>query len=134
VPLPPYSDGPSMSSDELCNTNNANRKVKGKEPILEILSESNDYSSEEGPVEEPPTKKVKRRDYNLTRRYHIEWSAKHAWAVPFIDDGHHYVKCETCTTMDGRPYIMMPKIDTLQVYKGQQKVRVLTLFLSLLYS
>jgi hypothetical protein len=132
VSSPRCSDGLSLSSDELCK----NDSSKGKEPILEIQSESeddmvNDVSSEEDPVE-PPSKKTKRRHYDRTRRYHIEWSAKHAWAVPFIDDSHHYVKCAICTTMDGRPCIMMPKIDTLQKHEGQRKVRELPLFLPFL--
>jgi hypothetical protein len=137
----PSSDDPSPSSDMLCDTDIFNFKRKGKEPILETPSESdvdtenmeNDFSPEGDRVKGLASKKAKRREYDLTRRYHIEWSAKHAWAVPLMDDDHHYVKCEICTTMDGRPCILMPKIDTLKKHEGQRKVRIFTLFLFLLY-
>jgi hypothetical protein len=75
------------------------------------------YESEEDelPNLPPPHKKTK-KNYDLTRRFQMEWSAKAPWnemvltQVGFL----HMVKCSVCTSVKGHLVIMHPKWDTVR--------------------
>jgi hypothetical protein len=80
------------------------------------VTRSEGDESEEDSIQVPPTPKRTRRNYELTRKFQIDWSAKAPWSEMILTrEGFlHMVKCSICTAMRGHPIIMGPKWDTVQ--------------------
>jgi hypothetical protein len=55
--------------------------------------------------------KKPKKDYELTRKFQMDWSAKAPWSEMILNfDGiFHIVKCNICNIVRGRPIIMQPK-------------------------
>jgi hypothetical protein len=81
------------------------------------VQESAGYGSEEEELPDmpPPPQKTK-KNYDLTRKFQMEWSAKAPWSEMILtrDGLLHIVKCSVCTSVRGHPVIMMPKWDTVR--------------------
>jgi hypothetical protein len=72
-------------------------------------TESQGYESEEQ-IELPPAPKKTRRNYELTRKFQMEWSEMLLTREGLL----HMVKCGICTAVRGHPIIMGPKWDTVR--------------------
>ena len=75
-----------------------------------------DDSDEEEYVNLPPPPKKTKKNYDLIRRFQMEWFAKAPWSeMILISDGLlHMVKCNICSIVQGRTVIMGPKWDTIR--------------------
>jgi hypothetical protein len=84
------------------------------------LSANSDSDEEEEPTE--PTAKRWKKNYDKTRKFQLEWSAKLPWAEGvLLEDGRlHMVRCRACTAVDGREKLLAPKWDTLCKHEGRQ--------------
>jgi hypothetical protein len=71
---------------------------------------------------DPPTKRSK-KNYDLARKFQMEWSAKLPWAeMVLASDGRlHMVRCRVCTDMGKKPHVMGPKWHTLLSHDGRTK-------------
>jgi hypothetical protein len=63
----------------------------------------------------PPPPKKSKKNYELTRKFQIDWSARTPWTEMILtaDGLLHMVKCTICSAVRGRPMIMGPKWDTI---------------------
>jgi hypothetical protein len=77
--------------------------------------EGEDSEEEEFANLPPPSKKTK-KNYDLTRRFQMEWAMKAPWSEMILtSDGLlHMVKCSICSAVRDRPVIMGPKWDTVR--------------------
>jgi hypothetical protein len=77
---------------------------------------SRGYESAQEEIDLPPIPKKTRRNYELTRKFQIEWSAKAPWSEMILtrEGLLHMVKCTICSAMRGYPVIMGPKWDTVR--------------------
>jgi hypothetical protein len=71
---------------------------------------------DEEDIQLPPTPKKTRQNYELTRKFQIDWSAKAPWNEMILTREVllHMVKCSICTAVRGHPIIIGPKWDTVQ--------------------
>jgi hypothetical protein len=102
----------SDSSTYVCSEDNANfNEIQGMQQDANI--DLSDSESEEI-VEEPRMKKTK-PNYELTRRFQIEWAVEHPWAemILTIDGFLHMVRCRVCTDVGKKAYVMGLKKDTV---------------------
>jgi hypothetical protein len=97
-------------------------EIHGNE--LQALSDSDEASgSEEDPAFcTPPTGK-RRRNYDRTRKFQLEWQAKLPWAEGVLtEDGWlHMVKCRPCSAVEGVPKLLASKFDTLLKHEGRRR-------------
>jgi hypothetical protein len=79
------------------------------------LNVPEEESDEEDFLDLPPLPKKTRKNYEVTRKFQMDWSAKCPWSEMILShDGLlHMVKCSICTTVRGKPVIMGPKWDTI---------------------
>jgi hypothetical protein len=79
-----------------------------------IQDAADEESKEEEFLDLPLPPKKTKRNYDLTRRFQMEWSTKCPWSEMVLShDGLlHMVKCSICTAVRGRPVIFAPKWDT----------------------
>jgi hypothetical protein len=86
---------------------------------LNVLEEE---SKEEDFLDLPPPPKKTQKNYEVTRKFQMDWSAKCPWSEMILSrDGLlHMVKCSICTVVRGRPVIMGPKWDTIW-HHGKRK-------------
>jgi hypothetical protein len=82
-------------------------------PIQGLNDEDSD---EEEYLDLPLPPKKTRKNYELTGKFQMEWSAKVPWSEMILSQEGllHMVKCSICTTMRGRPIIMGPKWDMVR--------------------
>jgi hypothetical protein len=86
---------------------------------LQLLSDS----EEDGAICSTPPIRKRRRNYDRTRKFQLEWEAKLPWAEDVLtEDGRlHMVKCRPCTAMEGVPKLLAPKFDTLLKHEGRRR-------------
>jgi hypothetical protein len=92
---------------------------------LQALSNSDEASgSEEDPAFYTPPIGKRRRNYDRTRKFQLEWQAKLPWAKGILtEDGRlHMVKCRPCSAVEGVPKLLAPKFDTLLKHEGRRRV------------
>jgi hypothetical protein len=72
-------------------------------------------SEDEENLDLPPPPKKSKKNYELTRKFQIDWSARAPWTEMILtaDGLLHMVKCTICSTVRGKPVIMGPKWDTI---------------------
>jgi hypothetical protein len=77
------------------------------------MTASGSYESEEEDIGLPPIPKRTRRNYEITRKFQIEWSTKAPWNEMILTHEGllHMVKCSIYSTVRGHPVIMGPKWD-----------------------
>jgi hypothetical protein len=82
-------------------------------PIQELEAEESE--EDDSPMLPPPPKRTK-RNYDLTRRFQMEWAATCPWSEMILTDEGllHMVKCSICSAVRGRTVIMGPKFDTVK--------------------
>ena len=68
-------------------------------------------------------KKKPRKNYDLTRKFQLEWACKLPWAEGILTNNGrlHMVKCTVCSTMEKSDRLMQPKWDTLKKHEGRRK-------------
>jgi hypothetical protein len=108
--LPPIA----ISTDSSISEDNPNWHIFHDVPVHDSID--GDDSDEEEYVNFPPPPKKTKKNYDLTRRFQMEWSAKASWNEMILtSDGLlHMVKCSICSTVRGRAVIMGPKWDTVR--------------------
>jgi hypothetical protein len=88
---------------------------------LEEVSLSDDDDEENLDTQTP--KKKPRKNYDLTRKFQLEWACKLPWAEGILTNNGrlHMVKCTVCSTMEKSDRLMQPKWDTLKKHEGRRK-------------
>jgi hypothetical protein len=83
---------------------------------VSICGLADEDSEEDEYLDMPPPPKRMKKNYDLTRRFQIEWSATCPWSEMILTDEGllHIVKCSICSAVRGRPIIMGPKFDTVK--------------------
>ena len=63
------------------------------------------------------------KDYDLTRRYQLEWAATLPWSKGvLVQDGIlHHVKCVSCSDVERHPLLMQPRWHTLEKHNQCKK-------------
>jgi hypothetical protein len=81
-------------------------------PIRGLVDEE---SEEEDFPELPPPPKCTKKNYDLTRRFQMEWAATCPWSEMILTNEGllHMVKCSICSAVRGRALIIGPKFDTV---------------------
>jgi hypothetical protein len=104
----------AISTDSNISEDNPNWHIFHDVPVHDSIDRF-DSDEEEYVNLLPPPKKTK-KNYDLTRRFQMEWSAKAPWSEMILtSDGLlHMVKCNICSTVRGRAVIMGPKWDTVR--------------------
>ena len=74
-------------------------------------------------IESLATKKKPKKNYDLTRKFQLEWACKLPWAEGILTNNGrlHMVKCTVCSTMEKSDRLMQPKWDTLKKHEGRRK-------------
>jgi hypothetical protein len=83
-----------------------------------VLSDSATKLALEGVVLEK-----KKKSYEATRKFQDTWAARLPWATLYRgpNDLYDFVKCNICSTIEGREKILAPKWDTLKKHGGKRK-------------
>jgi hypothetical protein len=81
-----------------------------------VCGATDDDSEEEEFPDLPPIPKRTKRNYDLTRRFQMEWAATCPWSEMILTDEGllHMVKCSICSAVKGRAVIMGPKFDIVK--------------------
>lgn len=84
------------------------------EPRIPSESEEDENERDRDFVEPDPLIKRLKKNYDFTRKFQMEWSAKLPWAEMVLEDGVlHMVRCKVCTEMGKKSHVMDPKWHTL---------------------
>jgi hypothetical protein len=96
---------------------------QGKGDLLHLFDEEGAGSDSDSDPQ-PVVKKIRRTNYDHTRKFQLEWHAKMPWAEgSLLPDGSLYlVRYRSCSTMDGREKVMAPKWNILCKHKGYRCV------------
>lgn len=75
-----------------------------------------DKSFGDNDFEEPPPPKYTRKNYDLSKKFQMEWYAKCLWAeMVLAEDGIlHMVRCRVCIEMGKKTIVMDSKLHTLK--------------------
>jgi len=89
---------------------------------LHVPSESKESSDDED-FEIPLPPKCSKKNYDLVCKFQMEWFAKCPWAeMVLVSDGVLYmVHCRVCNEMGKKPYVMGPKLFTLQIHEKRKR-------------
>jgi hypothetical protein len=87
---------------------------------VSVPNSDDDYNEN---IESLPSKKKPKKNYDLTRKFQLEWACKLPWAEGILtNQGRlHMVKCTVCSTMEKSDRLMQPKWDTLKKHEGRRK-------------
>jgi hypothetical protein len=96
-------------------------EIHGDELQVHLDSKKASESEEDLAFYTPPTGK-RRRNYDRTRKFQLEFQAKLPWAEGVLtEDGRlHMVKCRPCSVVEGMPKLLAPKYNTLLKHEGQR--------------
>ena len=89
--------------------------------VQENVPDSVEDFDEDG--ESLPSKKKPRTNYDITRKFQLEWVCKPPWAEGILTNNGRLcmVKCTICSTMEKSYKLMHPKWDTLKKHEGRRK-------------
>jgi hypothetical protein len=98
-------------------------EIPGNE--LQLLSDSEEDgadSEEDGAICSTPPTRRRRKNYDRTKKFKLEWQAKLPWAEGVLTkDGRlHMVKCRPCIAVEGVPKLLAPKFDILLKHEGRR--------------
>jgi hypothetical protein len=102
----------SDSSAACLSKDDPNRHAFHDMPLRELVDEESEEDFPELPL---PPKRTK-KNYDLTRRFQMEWAATCPWNEMILTDEGllHMVKCSICSVVRGRVVIIGPKFDTIK--------------------
>jgi hypothetical protein len=72
-----------------------------------------------------PLAKRQKKNYDKSRKFQLEWSAKLPWAEGvLLADGRLYmVRCRACTVVESREKLLSLKWDTLCKHEGRRRAQ-----------
>jgi hypothetical protein len=90
--------------------------------LQEVSVLGSDESFDEDGEGGNPKKKPK-KNYDLTRKFQLEWACKLPWAEGILTNNGrlHMVKCTVYSTIEKSDRLMQPKWDTLKKHEGRRK-------------
>ncbi len=90
------------------------------EDVSMFLSGSSPSAENDKPIQ--PKVGIKKKNYDVTRKFQEKWVAKLPWRKLFVrEDGTlHIIKCRICTEVEGKNKILV-KWDSLCKHAGHQK-------------
>jgi hypothetical protein len=115
-PILPSS--PPLFSSYSFDPSNANHI----EDVPMSFSGSSPSVEDDKPIQ--PKVGIKKRNYDVTRKFQEIWLAKLPWVELFVrEDGTlHTIKCKVYTEVEGKNKILAAKWDSLCKHVGRQKV------------
>jgi hypothetical protein len=87
------------------------------------------------PLEEPlnlnpiPKTKKKKCDHEIVRHFQNKWSMQLPWVESVIVTicNVHQIQCVICSKMEGKPKLLVPKLDNLLRHVGHLQAKVASL-------
>jgi hypothetical protein len=115
---PTFPSSPPLFCNCSCNLSNADHI----EDVPMSLNGSSPSAKDDKPIQ--PKVSIKKRNYDVIRKFQEKWATKLPWAELFVrEDGTlHTHNCRVCTKVKGKNKILATKWDSLCKHVIHQKV------------